>query len=319
MSTRIGKTLNYDFVIYHDFCSDGTACLWIIEDFCNSKTTYIPIGSGQINRLTDENIIEKFSGKNVIFADIIPTKEQFNILKKNCHFVTIIDHHLSSLNVFEDYVDQDYNSVNYVGPHHNVFIDMNKSACQMVWDYFYHDVERPWAIDYIGDRDLYKFELPNSKEINLAMFKLRLINPTGLTQLTNYSDADKCELIEKGTVYLTEENLQCMKWGKNAKYCKFYVNDQIYDIWSLSCPSALRSCVGNFMCGTKLPNENNPDFTIIWRLSTDKSEYWISLRGNGKHDLDAIAKQLDSTGGGHYDASGLTLSVADFESLVIKV
>jgi hypothetical protein len=316
MTALLGKKLLYDVVVYHDRCSDGMACKWIIQKFCSPTVTYVPICSGGIESLNDANNLSGFEGNNVIFVDIAPTIEQFKFLKTQCNFITVIDHHLSSLDTFEDYADMDKRTVNYIGPRHNVIVDMKRAAGQMVWDYFYPFIKRPWMIDYIGDRDLYKFELEHSREINLAMFKLRLINMTGLTQMSTYSKADICELAEKGAPYLAEERLSCIEWGMGAEQSTFQVNDVQYNIWSLNCPPELRSCVGNFMCETKFSDGTDPDFTLIWRQNPDETEYWISLRGVGKHNLDTVARSLDITGGGHFDAAGLTLCDKDFSKFV---
>lgn len=48
--------------------------------------------------------------------------------------------------------------------------DMNRSGSQMAWDYFFPDFARPAMIDYIADRDLWRFKLPGSREIAAVLF-----------------------------------------------------------------------------------------------------------------------------------------------------
>lgn len=302
----------YDIIVYHDRCSDGTACKWIIKKYSKPTVKYIPVVSGQIHTID----VEDFNNKTVIFADIVPTIEQFNYMIHNCKFLTVIDHHLSSLNVFQDYLNREKTAVKIVSPKYSIRIDMTKSACQLVWDYFHLKLERPWMINYIGDRDLYKFELEFSKEINAAMFNLNLINMSGLDAMLKYTDPDFCELLEKGSEYLTKERKKCIECTKLAIKSLLHVNDKTYNIWSLNCPSELRSSVGNYLCETNFSDHTSPDFTLLWRLNPENTEYWISLRGIGKYDLDSIAKELDPGGGGHFDAAGLTLNKSDFLKFV---
>ena len=48
--------------------------------------------------------------------------------------------------------------------------DMERSGAGMTWDAIHtdHDLhrERPWLVNYVEDRDLWRFKLPNSKEVN---------------------------------------------------------------------------------------------------------------------------------------------------------
>ena len=76
----------------------------------------------------------------------------------------VIDHHKSSLSeleaAFEDRVYKTY------------VHDVNLSGCVMTWQHLFPEEEVPEILLYVQDRDLWKFELENSKEINAYIASL---------------------------------------------------------------------------------------------------------------------------------------------------
>ncbi len=60
--------------------------------------------------------------------------------------------------------------------------DMNRAGAQMTWDWFNPSKPRPPLVEYISDRDLWRFALPMSREIN-AYLGAHAYNFTGWDQL----------------------------------------------------------------------------------------------------------------------------------------
>jgi len=60
----------------------------------------------------------------------------------------------------------EYNGVHPI----RALFDMKRSGAGITWDYFMKEALRPNMIDFIEDRDIWKFELPNTKEINEWIF-----------------------------------------------------------------------------------------------------------------------------------------------------
>lgn len=48
--------------------------------------------------------------------------------------------------------------------------DLNQAACVLTWDYFFPEVPLPKAVAYIGDRDIWKHEFPETKAFNEGLF-----------------------------------------------------------------------------------------------------------------------------------------------------
>jgi hypothetical protein len=48
--------------------------------------------------------------------------------------------------------------------------DMDRSGAQIAWDFFCPLAERPALVDYVGDRDLWRFDLERSQDISAYIF-----------------------------------------------------------------------------------------------------------------------------------------------------
>jgi oligoribonuclease NrnB/cAMP/cGMP phosphodiesterase (DHH superfamily) len=48
--------------------------------------------------------------------------------------------------------------------------DMNKSGAVMAWEYFFPDEPVPMLLQHIQDRDLWRFEIPGTRELTEALF-----------------------------------------------------------------------------------------------------------------------------------------------------
>lgn len=49
---------------------------------------------------------------------------------------------------------------------------MDRSGAQIAWDFFHPGEPRPKLVDYVADRDLWRFDLGNSREVAAWLFSL---------------------------------------------------------------------------------------------------------------------------------------------------
>lgn len=305
----------YDYVIYHQFCSDGIASAWAIQHNNNSNIIKIGIKSGDIESLD----MDQFIGKTIIFVDISPTIEQYRYLKTIVKFVSIIDHHDSSFENFIRYkvdnstiVHRDFTST--------IYIKIGIGACVLTWSKF-SNLPCPWFLQYIGDRDVWTFNLTDSKAINMALYEKKLINCESFTQLYSENSDDIIEeLALYGSELLRDLKNKMDPYLQVAKCGTLIIQDNIYYVWTASCDQRLRSEIGNELCTRDIViTEDNiriqkPDFAIIWQKDPSSDNYWLSLRGIDRVDLNKISKQLDKNGGGHFNSSGCT--VKNFDQMI---
>ena len=313
MDTKIKE---FDAIIYHGPCPDGTGGLWCA---CNYK----PIKSRYACK-AGTNPVGDYTGKNVIFIDICPKIDYLMELVNVANHVVILDHHESSKQMILDN-EKMLESVTNL----KIEFDMKRSGCQMAWDYFFDNSPRPYFIDYMGDRDLWKWELPHSKEINTALWELGYIDSYKLDKMTELFENSKCdtgiefksieEMLKDPTSKLSslksigelieEGNKRQIDIGvANALEAQIKFEDKIYRIWLAgNINPILRSDLGNVLCSKPFKDGTMPDFSACWQFDPKSDEWWISFRGvpSRSPNLSIIASKYG--GGGHSMACGITI------------
>jgi len=142
-------------VIYHKGCSDGFCAAWLLHKLY-PDATFLPKHPGML-LLTGEA-----EGKHVIVADLsFSPNTTLWILEKAKSFLCL-DHHRTAAERLDG----------IPGCH----FDENKSGARMVWDYFGKlrdhfggSLDLPWLVAYTEDRDLWRWKLPLSRQVNAAL------------------------------------------------------------------------------------------------------------------------------------------------------
>lgn len=304
----------FDFIVYHEHCSDGTASAWIVKRH-NPSAQLINCKAGQNPNLN----IEDIKSRNIIFVDICPSVDYINTISSIVNKIVILDHHISAFRNIDNMYDTDKicatsGQIVRENKPQNLFtvFDMNKAGCVITWEYFNSQLIIPWFIQYIQDRDLWKWELPNSKNINTALFEDKHITFNGLTNLYDkYVTKEQISFIieqmnEKGALINKFRNQIIDKECKKAIHCTFNYEDIVYNVWLYSGPEDLRSDIGNALMQINFNNGIKPDFSVNWRYDVQSHQFWISMRGEEwSPDLSIICKKYN--GGGHPRASGCSI------------
>lgn len=131
-------------VYYHSPCCDGFCSWWLFQK-AHPNAIGRPIEYGK-------GVIEDVKGQDVFFLDYCPS-----VIPEDAASVTIIDHHKSAIDAYKPH------------PKAKAIFDMNRSAAMMVADLYDF---KPWVVDYVQDRDLWRFSLPDSKIITAAIAAL---------------------------------------------------------------------------------------------------------------------------------------------------
>lgn len=290
----MNKLLNFDTIVYHSPCSDGNTALWCA---CNYKdiSEKIPSKAGVAPSID-------YNNKNVLFVDLCPKIATLNEICKSAKNVVVLDHHKSSLDDFE--VNKDICPNNL-----HIILDMAKSGCQITWNYFFEDKPKPWFVDYVADRDLWKWQLPNSKAINQVLFENNMLDAYDLdaiSSIVNYSEKQIDELVKEGNLLLKIQKKQLDLSISRAIEVSMPVGNTIYNVWLGNITYGDRSEFGNLLANKPMSNGSLPDFSATWIYEPKLNEWWISLRGHkNSPDLSAIAGFFG--GGGHQKASGFTI------------
>ena len=258
-------------VIYHGDCPDGFSAAWVAWKKFGENADYFGAGHG-------EPIPNGLINKEIYILDFSFSKEIMAEVVKNNKKVVVIDHHKSA----EESVKMA----------HEYVYEMDRSGAVLAWQYFYPDLSVPWLLRYIGDRDIWKLELPDTFAMGLMLDTFDKNFETWSKLAEELEDENtRRKYIEQGKLIQKYENKVIEDIvGSNKEIVIF----EGHEIYAVNAPHFFASQMGNFLCKEK------PPLAVVWHWSEGKIA--VSLRSDGSVDVSEIAKKYG--GGGHKGAAG---------------
>jgi len=161
--------------IYHGNCADGFGAAWSVR-----RLTQLMRGlEVEFHAGVYQDPPPDVTDRDVIMVDFSYKRPVLLEMGSKARSIVILDHHKTAAeelagfpepsNIFDCWHQATYRGENG-GPFIRALFDMNRSGAGLAWDYFCPGNARPRLIDYIEDRDLWRFALPNSRAINAAVF-----------------------------------------------------------------------------------------------------------------------------------------------------
>jgi hypothetical protein len=260
----LGRAQGATVVVYHGNCPDGFGGAWSAWRKLGDAATYCAVSHGDPPPELPPNA-------DVFIVDFAYPREQTLALHDRVASLTILDHHKSAQ---ETLGDLDYAT-----------FDMNRSGAMLAWNFWHPNEEPPALIRYVQDRDLWRFELPNSREVTAALSSYPM-------EFEVWSSLDVADLAREGAAILRFRNqtVETMvgfaRMGEVGGYQVPIVNATAH--WS---------DVGEAM----LARFPDAPFVGAWFEDSEGVRRW-SLRSRPDFDVSEVATRLG--GGGHRQASG---------------
>lgn len=282
-----------DVVIYHKSCSDGFCaafCLYKYRKMMGlaNDVVYIP------RNYMDS--VPEVDGKNVLVLDFSFKREKCIELMNKTNKFLLLDHHKTAMDDLSELID----------PNGKIYFDMDRSGAMLAWDYCFPGVDAPELVKLVQDRDLWKWELEDSKEFSYIFMDVPFI----FEEYEKYLDQSVILESKRNGKIIREYVDRCVRSDANHSVCCTFLG---YHVRALNCTRYI-SEVGNEMVGMKWKMyksesdlEEPVDFAVLWRYDQIKHKYVFSLRGNGRVDTSLISQTFG--GGGHRNASGFVLDV----------
>lgn len=275
-------------VIYHKNCADGIASAWVARKYLESrintdptlkqeKITYYAMQYGDFPPQLESN-------DEVYIVDFSFSRDILDTLWQVCPNITVIDHHKTAEEQLK-------------GSRVSSIFSLTESACVLTWRHFFPDKSPPTLLRYIQDRDLWKWELPNSREISacVASYEFTLDN---FEMLMNRNPT---EMVKEGAAIERYKQQQIKSILENKH--KIEIKIPIDGIFDRRQCNAVCSCVHQSELGHELAISDIGSIGAVY-FRNNAGNYVVSLRSIGDVDVSAIAKFND--GGGHKNAAGFT-------------
>lgn len=260
-------------VVYHAQCRDGFAAAWAMRTIY-PEAVYIAANYGR----KPEGY--PYSGQDVIFVDFSLPREEMIEIAEACATLRVLDHHKTAEEALTDFPRFDGRVM--------VLFDMERSGAGLAWDQYHVFGERPWFIDYVEDRDLWRFKLPDSKAIN-AYLGTRQFAFEEWDALMKPGALDVA--LEAGQVVERKTHAYVTEVCKNARpfFHAIAVNAPQVDI--------------SEVLAELLEIHPEAKYSIGWWQRADgRFQYGLRSRPGSDVDVSELAKTLG--GGGHKHAAG---------------
>jgi hypothetical protein len=262
-------------IITHAQCQDGFGAAWAAYQAFGFDAEYMPAKHGDLP--------PDVRGRDVIVADFAYPRAELLRMKEQANSLRVLDHHKTA--------EADLAGLDFC------IFDMNRSGAGLMWDEVTAEYrgERRTLIDYVEDRDLWRFALPQSKAINgfIGSYGLNFGHWDHVAHLLE-TDFDGCVSI--GDAILRGVNKYVYAMAEHAREREIAG----YRVLCVNAPYLNCSeLVGH------LAERNFGSFAAGWFQRSD-GKYQYSLRSRGAFDVSEVAKQFG--GGGHKNAAGFSVA-----------
>ncbi|AEF21402.1 hypothetical protein [Pseudomonas fulva] len=270
--------------IYHANCADGFGAAWVVRKALGADN--VDFHPGKYGEPAPE-----VEGRDVIIVDFSYKRDQLLQLAHSARSILIIDHHKSAA---EDLAELPPAPATYSEwleaqqPLGAVF-DMQRSGAGLAWDYFFQGHHRPALINYIEDRDLWRFKRPDTRSIMASVFSYPQDFKTWDWLMVSQMD----ELERAGDDITRSHEKNVADLLQNTRRLTIAG----HDVPALNCPHFMASDAGHILA------QGEP-FAACYS-DTPKGRVF-SLRSQPEGlDVSEVAKLYD--GGGHRNAAGFTV------------
>jgi oligoribonuclease NrnB/cAMP/cGMP phosphodiesterase (DHH superfamily) len=264
-------------VLYHDACTDGFGAAWSFWTKYKDKYEYLAVRYGD----TPPDV----TGRDVYLVDFSYKREVVIELLLKANGVWFIDHHKTAIDDLEglgDLYDNFYD-------HSNI----EQSGAYLAWNFVHGRlVTTPSLILHIQDRDLWKFEIPNTREVTAFLYSV----PFNFNDWDNYAYS----YAYHDSMVIAGKTLLAMQ----AKNIKTILNNGItritldgYNVPCVNCPEFMKSDIGDIL-------NKNELFSVTYFDTPGKRIYSLRSDKNSETSINVgdIAKKMG--GGGHDHAAG---------------
>lgn len=216
------------------------------------------------------------TGRDVLIVDFSYDRDVLIDLKRKAKSLQVIDHHKSA--------QEQLSGLDYC------LFDMNRSGAGLTWDFLFPDQPRPDLVNYIEDRDIWTWKLPNSKEISAALN----CYPKDFATWDALEKRDFATLAEEGKIIRKYE-------ARELDVVKGMAREvTIRGHKVLAANSAFLQSEGGEALAKERP------FSVCWNVKKDGRVYF-SLRSRVPDGIDVAQIAQTFGGGGHKHAAGFII------------
>lgn len=266
---------HFDVCIYHHPCADGFGAAWVVRKALGD-IEFVP-GQYQL-----EASLPDVAGKRVLLVDFSYKRHDLIHMAEAAESIVVLDHHKSAM---DDLTSDDWPD------NLELNFDMYRSGAMMAWDYFFPKQPAPRLIQHIQDRDLWRFNMPGTKEIQAALFSY----PYDFDVWDDIMHRPE-DLLEEG-VAINRKHMKDIH--ELLAMCTRRLIIAGYNVPAVNLPYTMSSEAGHIM------SQGEPFAACYYDTQSIRN---FSLRSSNKGGIDVSRVAALYGGGGHKHAAGFRVS-----------
>lgn len=266
-------------VIYHGNCADGFGAAWVFSRYGAHLIDGYDFGRTQdfdYHAGVYQNPPPDVTDRHVYLLDFSYKRPVVEGMLDKARSVTLIDHHKTALDDLAPIMER-----------MRCHCGLDHSGAMLAWQFIKGDAEPPALLRHIEDRDLWRFALPHTREIQANVFS----HPYDFTVWDELMHRPIDELVAEGKAIERKHFKDIEELVKVFQHRRKIGG---YDVPVSNLPYTLTSDAGHLMA------KGEPFAACYW--DTPEGRVY-SLRSTDEGmDVSEIAKGYG--GGGHRNASG---------------
>jgi oligoribonuclease NrnB/cAMP/cGMP phosphodiesterase (DHH superfamily) len=266
-------------VIYHGNCADGFSAAWCFWRKYRNGADYV---AGVYQQDPPD-----VAGRDVYLVDFSYKAPVVERMLTQANSVTLIDHHKTAL---DDLRPLKVEQVGYGIETFGWFCDLERSGATLAWDFLFPNEPRPLLLGHIEDRDLWRFKLAGTREIQAMVFSYEY----SFELWDKLMAADQVELLKMTAAGAAIERKHHKDVAELVKVCQRRMLIGGHDVPAASLPYTLVSDAAHAMA------QGEPFAACYWDTAEGRC-FGLRATDDGL-DVSDIAKQYG--GGGHAKAAG---------------
>lgn len=280
-------------VLYHADCTDGFASAWVAR-LCIPGAEFVAVKHGE----PPPDVRDRF----VYILDFSYKKPILQEMVRRARCIVLLDHHKTAREDLEGILT-DVELLETGNPGLYGKFDMDHSGAMLAWMHFFPGQLPPILVQYVEDRDLWRFKMPRSREVSAGLRSY----PLDFELWDSWHDPYRTGLIKPGvisqfmsdgTAILRAADEQMTRLLENAYDVSFDDGTQRYAIRVVNSPVHQSELAGKLA-------EGRP-FGACWYDSGYVRRWSLRSTEEGA-DVSLIARRMG--GGGHERAAGFEVQI----------
>ncbi len=279
-------------VLYHGRnCPDGFGAALAAWLYYGDRAQYLGLDHGDIQSVDD---LPPVAGRTVYILDFSFSADILQAIDQRAAKLVMLDHHKSAAEKLTGFACR-------CGVVH---FDMSKSGARLAWEFFHPDQAVPALLEYVEDRDIWKWEFPESAGF-LSALDMEPQTFARWQEIAAFTPAQLTTFMARGTAMDEKYRKLAADISEGAQPLVFNGIEGLM----VNAPGMFHSLVGDLL------SAKTGTFALMWSASPQGVK--AGLRSQRNFDCIALAESMG--GGGHAQACGFKMGVERLPELLTGV